>query len=160
MNVRTRDVNKQIKLIRRKTCSWISCDFHVQTKLSVREKQSFLTMKIDDDSLLLLHDAGNPSDEEFLLLYDINNLTLPYWCYPKFDLDSLEKDECVSKFQLEKKDVYILGDTLEIPESIIWNQSRWNRVSLYIHKKIYLFMRVFGQNQSIRKTCARTLSCQ
>ena len=41
-------------------------------------------MKIDEDSLLLLHDVGSLIEEEFLLLYDINksNLTLPYWNYP------------------------------------------------------------------------------
>ena len=68
--------------------------------MSVREKQSFLTMKIDKDSLLLLHNAGSLTDKEFLLLYDINksNLTLPYWNYPKFDLDCLENDKCVSEF--------------------------------------------------------------
>ena len=68
--------------------------------MSVREKQSFLTMKIDNDSLLLLHNAGSLTDEEFLLLYDINksNLTLPYWNYSKCDLDCLENDKCVSEF--------------------------------------------------------------
>ena len=45
--------------------------FHVHTPLSVREKQSFLTMKVDNDSLLLLHDSGGHSNEEFLLLYDM-----------------------------------------------------------------------------------------
>ena len=45
-----------------------------------------------------------------------SNLTLPYWDYPKLDLDSLENDECVSEFRFEKKDVYILGEKLEIPE--------------------------------------------
>ena len=47
------------------------------------------------------------------------NLTLPYWRYPKFDLDSLENDECVSEFRFEKENVYILEETLEITESII-----------------------------------------
>ena len=63
--------------------------------MSVREKQSFLTMKIDNDSLLL-HDAGSLYDKEFLLLY-------------KLDRDSLENDEGVSEFRFEKKNVYIMG---------------------------------------------------
>ena len=73
--------------------------FHVQTTLSLKEKQSFLTMKIYND-LFLLHDAGSLSDEEFLLLYDMikSNLTLPFWNYPKLDLENLENDECVSEF--------------------------------------------------------------
>ena len=33
-------------------------------------------MKIDEDSLLLLHDAGSLTEEEFLLLYDINSALL------------------------------------------------------------------------------------
>ena len=75
-------------------------------------------MKICSDSLLLLHDAVSFSSQEFLLLCDINksNLTLPYWNYLKFNLESLENDECFSKFRFEKKDIYILGETLEIPE--------------------------------------------
>ena len=84
------------------------------------EKQNFLIKKIDNDSLLLLHDAGSLSDEEFLLLnMNKSNLTLPYWNYSKFDLDSLENDKCVSEFRIGKKDVHILRGTLEIPESII-----------------------------------------
>ena len=56
-----------------------------------------------------------------LFLYGMNksNLNPSYWNYPNFDLDSLENDECVSKFRFEKKDVYVLGETLEISESII-----------------------------------------
>ena len=78
-------------------------------------------MKIDSNSLLLLHDAVSLSDGEFLLLYDMNksNLTMPNWNYPKFELDSFENDKCVSEFRFEKKDVYVLGETLEIPGSII-----------------------------------------
>ena len=78
-------------------------------------------MKIDNDLLFLLHNAGSLSNKTFLLLYDMNksNLTLPYQNCPKFDLDSLENDECVSEFRFEKKDVCILGETLDIPESII-----------------------------------------
>ena len=80
--------------------------------MSVRETQSFLTMKIDNDSLLL-HDAGSLIDERFLPLHDMNksNLNLAYWNYPKFDLDNLENYECVVEFRFEKKDVYILGET-------------------------------------------------
>ena len=69
------DVNKQIELILRKTWSSFSCSDN-----TVREKHSFLTKKTDNDSLLLLHDSGSLSDEEFLLLYDMkkSNLTI-FW---------------------------------------------------------------------------------
>jgi len=47
----------------------------------------------------ILHafDDGFISEEEFLILYDVNtlkNLDLPYWNYKNFDLDSLSDDEC------------------------------------------------------------------
>ena len=62
-------------------------------------------MKVDINSLLLLHNAGSLSNEEFLLLYDMNKLspTLSYWKYFKFNLGSLQNDESVSKFRFEKK---------------------------------------------------------
>ena len=47
------------------------------------------------------------------------NLTLPYSTYPNFDFGSLENGECISEFWFEKKDVYTLGETLEIPQSVI-----------------------------------------
>ena len=105
-------------------------------------------MKIDNDSFLPLHDAGSLSDEEFLLLYDMSksNLTLPYWNYPKFDLDSIENDECVSEFQFEKKDVYILGGTLEIPESIIF----YNGSKVYGIESLCIFLKRLPIHAGIR----------
>ena len=132
------DVNKQSSISKKHTHH-----FHVQTTLSVREKQSFLTMKIDNNSLLLLHNACSLSDQEFLLLYDMNksNLILPYWNYPKFNLDSLENDECVSEFRFEKKDAYILGETLENVEPIIcYNGTKVDGIeSLCIFLKRFAF---------------------
>ena len=93
--------------------------------------------------LLLLNDAGSLSEEEFLLLYNMKKsiLALPYWNYPKFDLDSLENEECVSGFWFEKKDVYILGETLETPESIIcYNETKVDGIeSLCISLKRFAY---------------------
>ena len=101
-------------------------------------------MKIDSDSLLLLDDASSLSDEEFLLLYDMNksNLTVHYWNYRKFDLDSFENDQCVSEFRFEKKDVYILAETLEIAESIIcYNGTKVDGIeSLCIYLKRFAYL--------------------
>ena len=101
-------------------------------------------MKIDSDSLLLLDDASSLSDEEFLLLYGMNksNLTVPYWNYRKFDLDSFENDQCVSEFRFEKKDVYILAETLEIAESIIcYNGTKVDGIeSLCIYLKRFAYL--------------------
>ena len=110
------ELNRQIQLILRKA-SFLYSDSTVRKK----EKQTFLTMKIDNDSLLLRHDAGNLNDETFPFLYDINqyNLILRLWNYPKFDHGILENDDCVSEFLFKKKDDFTLGEMLEIPESII-----------------------------------------
>ena len=68
-------------------------------------------------------------------------LVLPYWNYPKFDLDSLENEECISGFRFEKKDVYILGETLETPESIIcYNETKVDGIeSLCISLKQFAY---------------------
>ena len=45
---------------------------------------------------------GDLTDEEFMLLYDINkstNLELPYWDYEKFDLDRMNDDKCGGEFR-------------------------------------------------------------
>ena len=50
-----------------------------------------------DQILLLEHDEEFITDEELLLLQDLNyfqNFELPYWKYQKFDLDNWSDDEC------------------------------------------------------------------
>ena len=52
------------------------------------------------DMLLFAHSDNLISEEECLLLYDLNkssNLELPYWSYDQFDLDLLSDDECKSE---------------------------------------------------------------
>ncbi|XP_068720467.1 uncharacterized protein [Montipora capricornis] len=58
------------------------------------------------------------SDEEFLLLYDLNkskNLELPYDEHDKFDLGNLCEDECRAEFRFEKKYVTRLAEVLQLP---------------------------------------------
>ena len=78
-------------------------------------------MKVDEDLLLLMLDYGDITEEEFLLLYDANkkNLQLPYWNYEKFDLDRMENDECVAEFRIEKQDINLLCEVLDLPEFVI-----------------------------------------
>ena len=55
------------------------------------------TLQQARDALVLANQAGNISDEEFLLLLDINksrNPDFPYWKYKSFELDSMSDDEC------------------------------------------------------------------
>lgn len=58
------------------------------------------------------------SDEEFLLLYDLNkskNLALPYDKHDKFDLGNLCEDECRAEFRFEKQDITRLAEVLQLP---------------------------------------------
>jgi len=69
-------------------------------------------------TLLLAHSENNLNDEEFLLLYDLNqskNLDFPYWRYTSFDLDRLNEDECIANFRFKKNDIYHVQNLLEIP---------------------------------------------
>ena len=57
------------------------------------------------------------SDEEFLLLYDLNkskNLELPYDKHDKFDLGNLCEDECRADFRFEKQDITRLAEVLQL----------------------------------------------
>ena len=81
-------------------------------------------MKIDNDSLLLF---------TMQVVLVAKNFCL--------DLDSLENDEYVSEFRFEKKDLYILGETLEIPESIFcYNGTKVNgteSLSIFLKRFAY-----------------------
>ena len=73
------------------------------------------------DMLLFAHSDNLISEEERLLLYDLNkssNLKLPYWSYDQFDLDLLNDDECKPEFRFYKRDVYVLAEVLQIPDQI------------------------------------------
>lgn len=68
---------------------------------------------------------GIISDEEFVLLYDLNhskNLELPYEEYGRFDLDEMEDSECIAEFRVSKHDLTTLRDALQIPESFTCQQ--------------------------------------
>ena len=68
------------------------------------------------DLLVVAYDENLLTDEELFLLYDSytsENLDLPYYSYPKFDIDDLEDDECVSEFRFHK-DLFSLAEALQI----------------------------------------------
>ena len=57
------------------------------------------------DLLLLCHDEGSLTDEEFILLYDLNslkNLDLPYWKYQRFDINNMEMMNVLQSSDLKK----------------------------------------------------------
>ena len=56
-------------------------------------------------------DDGDVSEDEFLLLYDVNtskNPDFPNESYGKFDLNDVEDSECLSKFHFRKCDLPVL----------------------------------------------------
>lgn len=67
--------------------------------------------------LLDAYSSNILSDEEFLLLYDLNrssNLSLPYWNYDHFNLEKITDDECKSEFRFFKDDIHTLKEALQI----------------------------------------------
>ena len=53
------------------------------------------------NALLMSYDSKLIDDDEFLLLYDMNNSRndYPYWNYEKFNLDDMDDDETWSEFR-------------------------------------------------------------
>lgn len=74
------------------------------------------------EQLLIAYDDNLISDEEFLLLYEINSSKNPdfnYWNYPKFDVDIIPEEECQAEFRFLKNDIPRLREVLQIPEEIV-----------------------------------------
>ena len=65
------------------------------------------------------------SEEEFVLLYDLNsskNPSFPYWNYERFSLENIDGAECRAEFRFEKYDIDVLAEALEVPERFICPQ--------------------------------------
>ena len=68
--------------------------------------------------LLQIFDDGDISEDEFLLLYDVNtskNPDFPYESYGKFDLNDMDDSECLSEFRFRKSDLPVLSEALHLP---------------------------------------------
>ena len=77
--------------------------------MNLRELQELIVIMYAENLL---------DDDEFLLLYDINqpkNPEFPYWLYPRFDLERYTEDECRAMFRFKKHDIYDLVEALEMP---------------------------------------------
>ena len=58
--------------------------------------------------LLTSFDDGDISEDEFLLLHDVNrskNSNFPYQNYEHLDLERLDESECLAEFRFTKSDV-------------------------------------------------------
>ena len=68
---------------------------------------------------------GDISEDEFLLLYDVNtskNPDFPYECYGSFDLNKMDVSECLAEFRFHKNDVSFLLEALQLPQSFTCHQ--------------------------------------
>ena len=77
------------------------------------------------DLLLDSFDDGELSEDEFLLLYDLNtskNPDFPYECYGEFSLDDLDDSECFAEFRVHKTDIPVLLEALQLPQTFICRQ--------------------------------------
>ena len=71
------------------------------------------------DLLLESFDDGDISEDEFLLLYNLNmskNPDFPYECYGKFDLNEMDDSECLAEFRFHKSHSPVLHDALQLPQ--------------------------------------------
>ena len=76
------------------------------------------------ETLLLAQQYGPLSDEEFVLLYDLNkpkNPDIRYWNYDSFDIETLCDDECATNFRFFRNDVYALAEVSSYHKK--WSQS-------------------------------------
>ena len=71
------------------------------------------------NNILLQLDEGVIDEEEFLLLWDVNesnNPDFPVNDYQQFCLESKDNSECKAEFRFEKNDLPVLAEALQIPE--------------------------------------------
>ena len=71
--------------------------------------------------LLTSFEDGDISENEFLLLCDVNrskNPDFPYQNYEHFDLERLDESECLGEFRFRKIDVpAVLKEVMGVPDS-------------------------------------------
>ena len=70
--------------------------------------------------LFLCHDDGAIDDEELLLLNDefsTKNPDLTYENYGRLELEDKNDFECLAEFRVKKRDLPILAEAFQIPDS-------------------------------------------
>ena len=83
------------------------------------------TFRQTRDLLAVALDAGDISEEEYLLLWEANtskNPDFPVDIYPTFHLDEKDATEVKAEFRFEKEDIPVLRAVLGIPESFTCRQ--------------------------------------
>lgn len=75
--------------------------------------------------LLISYNKKNITADQLLLLLEENTSKNPefsYETYNRFDLSNIEKPECKSAFRVEKDDIPLLAEALQLPETFRCNQ--------------------------------------
>ena len=76
--------------------------------------------------LSINYSDGFINDDEFVVLYDLyasKNLDFHNESYAPFDLEELDESESLVEFRFGKRDIRILRDVLQIPETITCSQN-------------------------------------
>ena len=83
------------------------------------------TFRQTRDLLAVAFDAGDISEEEYLLLREANtskNPDFPVYIYPTFHLDEKNATEVKAEYRFQKEDIPVLRVVLGIPESFTCRQ--------------------------------------
>ena len=73
------------------------------------------------EMLLLAYDSKIISDEEFLVLWEScrsKNPDFPYSSYARFDFENVDESECLAEFRVQKQDIPVLANVLQLPMNI------------------------------------------
>ena len=73
------------------------------------------------EMLLIAYDSKLISDEEFLVLwesYQFKNPEFPYSSYARFDLQNIDEAECLAELRVQKQDIPVLANVLQLPMNI------------------------------------------
>ena len=73
------------------------------------------------EMLLLAYDGKVISDEEFLVLWESccsKNPDFLHSSYVRFDLENIDKTECLAEFRVRKQDIPVLANVLQLPMNI------------------------------------------
>ena len=69
------------------------------------------------EMLLIAYDSKIISEEEFLVLwenYQSKNPEFPYSSYARFDLQNIDEAECLAEFRVQKQDIPVLANVLQL----------------------------------------------
>ena len=71
--------------------------------------------------LLLAYDGKVISDEEFLVLWEScrsKNPDFPHSSYARFDLTNIDETERLAEFRVQKQDILVLANVLQLAMNI------------------------------------------